>query len=81
MDKTGNLSEPKQVLKNTNCQEKYVNWISLLNGVSLTIYILKGNSAVLFSTCIIKKLLQASVSPCLATENINNTELSNQSLI
>lgn len=53
MDKTSNLSEPKHVLQNTNCQEKHVNWISLLHGVSLTTYILKGNSAVLFSTCII----------------------------
>lgn len=68
MDKIGNLSEPKQVLKNTTCQEKPVNWISLLHGGSLTIYILKGSSAVLFSACIIKKLLQASVSPYLATE-------------
>lgn len=81
MDKTFNLSEPKEVLKNTSGQEKHSDWISFLHGVSLTIYILKGNSGVLFSICIIKKLLQASVSPCLATENINNTELSNQSLI
>lgn len=81
MDKTSNLSEPKQVLKNINCQEKHVNWISLLHSVSLTIYILERQLAVLFSTCTIKKLLQASVSPCPATENINNTELSNRSLI
>lgn len=53
MDKASNLSEYNQLLKNTNCQEKHVNWIPLSHGVSLTIYRLKGNSAVLFSTCII----------------------------
>lgn len=68
MDKIFNLNEPKQALKNTNCQEKHADWISLLHDVSLTIYILKDNSAVFFSICIIKKCLQASLSPCLATE-------------
>lgn len=81
MDKTNNLSEPKQVLKNINYQEKHLNLISLLHSVSLTIYIFERQFAVLFSTCTIKKLLQASVSPYLSTENINNTELSNQSLV
>lgn len=81
MDKTNNLSEPKQALKNINYQEKHLNLISLLHSVSLTIYIFERQFAVLFSTRTIKKLLQASVSPYLSTENINNTELSNQSLI
>lgn len=57
MDKIFNLNEPKQALKNTNCQEKHADWISLLHDVSLTIYILKDNSAVFFSICIIKKTL------------------------
>lgn len=66
MDIIFNLSEPKQALKNTNCQEKHADWISLLHGVSLTISILKGNSAMFFSVRIIKKPLASFIQsmPC-----------------
>lgn len=61
MKETNHLSELKQVLRTTNCQEIHnADWIPHLHEVSLTSYIPKDSSAVFFYICIIKILASYS---------------------